>query len=137
MAIQVMAVQVDGETKTYVEIMYPGTLFSESEIKEVNSGRDPYAVAHEHKNAFGFRFFDQERTQVKVGSKTQVVSGERKNDSKFYYPGGQTFTVEEVKRLKGDHEILISNMEGNGYKKVVRTRRGNFQPFDSKTDEII
>jgi len=131
-----MAIEVNGDTKTYVEVMYPGILFSESDIQEVDY-RDPDAIAKKYKNAFGFRFFDQERTQVKVGSKTQTVSGERKNESKFYYPGGKTFTTAEVKKLKGDHEILISNMEGNGYAKVVRTRMGNFQPFDSKTDEII
>jgi hypothetical protein len=131
-----MTTEVTGETKTYVEVMYPGILFSESSVEEVDY-RDPYAVAKKYKNAFGFRFFDQERTEVKVGSKKQTVSGERKNESKFYYPDGETYTVADVKKLKGDHSILISNMEGNGYKKVVRTRMGNFQPFDSKTDEII
>jgi hypothetical protein len=131
-----MAIEVNGDTKTYVEVMYPGILFSESDVQEVDY-RDPDAIAKKFKNAFGFRFFDQERTQVKVGGKTSTVSGERRNESRFYYPDGETFTVDEVKKLKGDHKILISNMEGNGYKKVVRTRMGNFQPFDSKTDEII
>lgn len=131
-----MAKQVRGETKTYVEVLYPGILFSETEITEVDN-RDPDAIAQKYKNAFGLRFFDQERTEVKIGSKQQTVSGERKNESKLYYPNAQTFTVADVKKLPGDHTILISNMECNGYKKVVRTRVGNFQPFDPETDELL
>jgi|SRR5271157_4054613 len=132
-----MTTQVSGTTKTYVEVLYHSILFSENQVEEV-SYRDPNAIATKYKNAFGFRFFDQERTNVKIGGKDQTVYGERKHESQWYYPGGQVFTVEDVEKLKPkkDFEILISNMRGNGYKKVVKTRHGGFVPFSSR-DEII
>lgn len=131
-----MSQTVQGETKTYCEVLYPGIFFSENDVFEVNY-RDPNAIAIKHKNAFAFQFFDQERTQIKVGSKTQTVSGERKNESDWYYPGGQVFTLEQVKQLDGDYRTLISNMECNGYASVVRTRCGNFQPFDGTKARIL
>ncbi len=39
--------------------------------------------------------------------------------------------VADVERLDGDHSILLSNMRGNGWERVVLTRRGNFQPLES------
>ena len=119
---------LSGETKTYVELIFHSIIFSESSVEEVNSGRDPYAVATKHKNAFGFRFFDQSRKEVELDGKTSTVHGEKRNLSPWYYPGGQIFTLADVKKLtpKKDYEILISNMEGNGYSHVCKTRHGGF-----------
>lgn len=133
-----METQISGETKTYCEILYPGLLFSEDETIEVKS-RDAHDIAKRYKNAFAFRFYDQARTKVELDGKTQTVYGKRRNESKLYYPDGKTFTVKEIKSQLGEkeHSILISNMECNGWGKVVRTRMGNFQPFDSNKDKII
>lgn len=43
---------------------------------------------------------------------------------------GESLTTEDVERLPGDHSILLSNMRGNDWERVVRTRRGNFQPVE-------
>ncbi len=45
-------------------------------------------------------------------------------------------SLAEVKEELPAEKILISNMEGNGYKYVVKTIRGNFQPFEKK-DKIL
>lgn len=42
---------------------------------------------------------------------------------------GEALTAADVARLPGDHHILLSNMRGNEWERVVRTRRGNFQPL--------
>ncbi len=131
-----MKTEVQGETKTYVKVYYPGIIFSEDEVVEVGN-RDVKKVAKKYKNAYAFRFFDQARADVKIDGQTKKVFGEERNGSKTYYPGGEVLTLADVKRLDGDHKILISNMECNGYKKVVRSRVGNFQPFDDKKDEVI
>lgn len=43
---------------------------------------------------------------------------------------GEALTAADVERLPDDHSILLSNMQGNGWDRVVRTRRGNFQPVE-------
>jgi len=120
---------LSGETKTYVELIFHSIIFSETSVEEVSS-RDPQAVLENKKtkNAFGFRFFDQSRKDVELDGKTSTVHGEKRNVSPWYYPGGQIFTLADVKKLtpKKDYEILISNMEGNGYSHVCKTRHGGF-----------
>jgi hypothetical protein len=122
-----MKTSVNGKTKTYVELLYHSLLFSENEVEEVAT-RDPQAIAEKHKNAFGFRFFDQARTEVELDGKTQTVFGERRMESPWYYPGGVLYTLEQVKQLtpKKDYSILIGNMEMNNYPAVVKTRHGGF-----------
>ena len=120
---------LSGETKTYVELIFHSIIFSETSVEEVSS-RDPQAILENKKtkNAFGFRFFDQSRKDVELDGKTSTVHGEKRNVSPWYYPGGQIFTLADVKKLtpKKDYEILISNMEGNGYSHVCKTRHGGF-----------
>jgi hypothetical protein len=130
-------ITLSGKTKTYVELLYHSILFSENEVVEVDS-RDSEAIANKYKNAFGFHFFDQARTDVELDGKTQPVFGERRTVSPWYYPGGKVYTLNDVKSLKPkkDYEILISNMEGNGYSKVVKTRHGGFVPFQEE-DVVI
>jgi hypothetical protein len=127
---------VHGETKTYVKIYYPGILFSEDEVVEVDH-RDGEKIAKKYKNAYAFRFYDQAREDVVIDGCTQTVFGEERNSGKTCYPGGEVLTLADVKRLPGDYKILIGNMKCNGYKKVVRSRLGNFQPFDDAKDEIV
>jgi hypothetical protein len=124
-------------TKTYVEILYPGILFSEESVKEVN-GRNPSAIVKGlESGAFGFRFYDQVETTIILDGKPKKVASDRKNESGMYYPGGRLFTLDEVKSMGKDFHILASNMEGNNWPIVVRSRVGNFQPFDPKKDEVI
>ncbi|MBI2670613.1 hypothetical protein HYX18_01375 [Candidatus Woesearchaeota archaeon] len=51
--------------QTYVEILYPGIMFSESEIRKVIS-RDPSKVKVP-KEAYGFRFYDRSEVTTANG----------------------------------------------------------------------
>jgi hypothetical protein len=108
--------------KTYVEFYYPGSFMSESSSHEVESRDRPASIPV---NAYAYSFYDREET---------VVDGEKlvgliKNRSPMTY-FGQTMTIDEVKRNVPNCNILVSNMECNGWEKVVRTKLGNFQPLN-------
>jgi len=124
-------------TKTYVEYLYPGSFFSEEESKPVKE-RDPEKILKTlPKGVFAFLFYDQASTMVKVDGEAQTVYGKRKNVSGKYYPDAEIYTVPQLKALdEKQYHILIANMEGNGWKRVVKTRRGNFQPLE-KSDTIL
>jgi hypothetical protein len=125
----------DEITKTYVELQYPGLLFSEDEHKEVTE-RNAYKCAKQYPKAYSLQFYDQVSTTVVVDGYSQQVYGKRKNESPIYYPDGKTFTLDEVRTLTGDYSTLIANMQGNGYSKVVKTRTNNWQPFNEKCEII-
>jgi len=120
--------------KHYVEFLYPGSFMSETEVKNC-SHRDPKRMLKAAgKQCFAFRFFDQEV----VNKEGEELRGKAKNYSGHYYPNAEILTIDDVKALtpRKDYKILISNLEMNDWDPVVRTQRGNFQPF-GKNDEII
>lgn len=118
-------------TKHYVTFLYPGILFPEESTYEVET-RDP-AKLDIPKGAYAFTFHDQEVTTFEG----ETLTGKPKNHSARYYIADNAcvYTLEEVKNLFPDKRILISNMEGNGYKRVIRCNKGNFQPFED--DDVL
>ena len=122
-------------TKTYVELFYPGTLFAENERHLVKK-RDANGIAKKYPGAFSFQFYDLTSKPVNVDGVERIVAGHRKKVSPKYYPGGTILTAEDVKSMAGDHKILLSNMVGNGWERIVRCRTGNFQPFE-KGDVVL
>jgi hypothetical protein len=122
-------------TNTFVEILYPGSFMPEESVHKVKE-RDPERIAKSYPKAFCFEFYDVVQNRITVDGEEQTVSGKRKNKSGRYYPGATVFTTEDLKKLPEDFSILISNMECNGWTRVVRTRRGNFQPLE-KGDHIL
>lgn len=114
--------------KHYVIFYYPGSLFNEEETKLISSRKDKIEIP---KGSFGYRFFD--RTEVELDG--EALTGKRSNYSVMYYLG-RKMSLAEVKRELPTEKILIRNMEGNNYKYMVKTIRGNFQPF-KKGDKII
>lgn len=117
-------------TKTYIEYFYPGSFVSETSIEEV---KDRTITKDIPKGAYCFRFFDREEIEVNG----EVLRGKAKNHSKEYYPDAELYDVERVMREVTNPSILIRNMEGNGWKQVVKSRRGNFQPYDPEKVEIV
>lgn len=115
-------------TKTYVEIFYPGSFFPETKVQEVKD-RTPIDLPN---GAFAFSFFDREETKING----EVLYGKEKNRSGRFY-AGELFTLEEVKEKFPENRILISNLENNGYDRVVKTIRGNFQPFTSNDTMLV
>ena len=49
---------------------------------------------------------------------------------------GKVYTLKEVKKQFPKLKTLIRNIEGNNYKKVIKTRCGNWQPFE-RGDKVI
>lgn len=118
----------DMETVIYVEYEYPGIMFSETSVTRVSSRSVEAALRDAPEGAYAFSFI--ERLEGKAEGET--VKGKWKNRSGKHFIHGRVMNLKEVKRLSGDHKILISNMEANNIKRVVRCRTGNFQEFTDK-----
>lgn len=123
-------------TKSYVEKIYRGLLFSEPSTTEV-AERDPMKIENDG-SMQGFRFYDKEF--VVDGEKS--YDGETSNYSNWIY-FGKRMSLEQVKKLYGnnpDYRILISNMECNNYQYVCHTQAGSFLPMeegDITFDELV
>lgn len=111
------------ETVYYVEYLHFGLLFSETSRKKI-SDPDPKKVKQVD-GAYGFRIIKQE--QVLDGS--GVFKGSQKYLPGEYYFNGAVYTLNQVKDQFPDEKILISNMECNNYKKVIKCGH-RFFPFD-------
>lgn len=102
--------------KHYIEFIYPGVFFSESNIKEINK-RNPKSVEIPNA-AFGFRFMDREEMELKSG---EILKGDFKNISGWYYEG-KKMTLKDVKMEMPAKNILIDNMLLNKWKSIVWTK---------------
>ena len=125
--------------KHFVEFFSPGSFFAETDTKSIDSwdidkakemaksitqryGAKPYA----------FRFITRGRTDDELDSKVVEQSG-------YYFINGVVKTLEEIKAENNpDNRILISNMECNGWDRVVITRSPYrwTQPF-GKEDSVV
>lgn len=111
--------------KQYIEFFYPGSFVSESSAKEVADRTPPAELP---KGAYGYRFF----ARNEVTQDGETLRGRPKDYSGITYYG-EAMTLEEVKALtpSGDYRILVSNMESNGWGRVVKTIRGQFMPLNA------
>lgn len=110
----------DTVSKHFVTFYSPGTFFSETDSKTIDAWSTDLALRMadditQRYNAkpYGFRFSTRSRGPGELDSKETARSG-------MYFLGGKVETLEEVKaRATDDDRILISNMEGNGYKRII------------------
>jgi len=106
--------------KHFVIFFSPGTLLSEQSSESIDSWDVDKAVEMSRKikerygaTPYGFQFATRERKDDELDSKEIKRSG-------TYYLGGEVFTLEQIKsRNDPNDRILISNMECNGWDKVV------------------
>lgn len=106
--------------KHFVTFYSPGTFVAEYSEKPIESWNVQKAVKMARKiverhgaTPYGFRFSTRERTEDELDSKVTKTSG-------MYYLGGKILTLDDVKARKDPKDaILISNMEGNGIKKII------------------
>ena len=106
--------------KHFVIFLSPGTFVSEQTEKPIDSWDVDKAVemsrSIKERHAaipYGFYFATRERKDDELDSK------EIKR-SHYYYLGGTVLTLEDVKNRKDPKDkILISNMEGNDYDRIV------------------
>lgn len=115
-------------TKTYIEWIYPGILFSETSSSEVKTRSKNRKFA---KGAYGFRFFDREE----VEQNGEILKGEPKNYSKIHIKG-TAYTAEEAEKAFPDERILLSNIRINKMKGVIATKQGGFYEWDDNTEVI-
>lgn len=122
------------ERKTFVEFRFPGIMVTEKMVREVTE-RAPEKI-EVPEDAFAFTFFDRFQGMVKDEDQEIPVSSGPVNRSKgVYYIGGQTMTKEEILAQVPDPATLISNLEDEGCDCAIKTRMGNFQPFED--DDIL
>lgn len=105
--------------KHFVTFLSPGTFVFEETRLPIDSWDVPQAIEMSKSiterygaKPFGFRFSTQSRGPDDLDSKESARS-------KMYYLGGRILTLEDVKREMPGEDILISNMENNGYSKVL------------------
>lgn len=106
--------------KHFVIFCSPGTLTAETSEKSIKSWNVDDAIkmsleiTERHgATPYGFYFITRERKSKDLDSKVVKNSG-------MYYLGGKIETLEEIKAKNNpEDKILISNMECNGYKKIV------------------
>lgn len=105
--------------KHFVVFESPGTFVHEVSIRPIDSWNTAKAVKMSksiteryNSKPFAFYFTTRERTEKDLDSKVTHESGR-------YFLGGRILTVEDVKREMPTEKILISNMENNGWKRVV------------------
>ena len=120
--------------KTYVEFLYPGIIVSESSSKEVQS-RDISTIEIPG-GAFALKFYDIEYNEVKIDGKVLKDEPKRCRETGWQYLGGEVLTLADVEKKMPSERILISNMEWNKIKKVVKTKFGQCMPME-KGDCVI
>jgi len=106
--------------KHFVEFYSPGTFFSETTSKpidswDINTALEMVKGIKERYNAtpYGFKFVTYERSDSDLDSKVSKKSN-------MYFLGGTIETLAQIEaRHDDDDRILISNMHNNGYDKVL------------------
>ncbi len=107
-------------TKHFVTFYSPGTFVAETterpiEAWDVDAAKAMARTIRERHGAtpYGFRFSSRSRGKADLGSKVTATSP-------LYYLGGMVETLAEVKaRATEADRILIANMEGNGYDRII------------------
>ena len=112
--------------KHYVEFDTPGTLFPETEVRQVKT-RIPAELKRIPKYTYAIEFFDRE--EITKGKETLV--GKAKNRARRIV-FGKVFTKEELfAEGFNEHSPLYHNANNtNG--NVIKCITGNWQPWDKK-----
>lgn len=115
-----------------VEFQHPGSFVDEYTSKSLESYDDEFEVPA---SAVAYRFY--ELPDVPESTDEYTVVPKRMNEGPWHYVEASILTTEDVEELNtnGRYDILLSNMRGNGWGKVIKTRRGTFKPYEG--DEVI
>lgn len=116
-----------------IESESPGSFFSEQSFHAVPERTIEAALAVLPASAFRFRFYDALAATVDVEGEPQTVR-KNENTSAWHYAGGTIYTLAEMEALNiaeaGRYDILLSNMRGNGWDRVIHTPKGNWHPWE-------
>lgn len=106
--------------KHFVQFFSPGTFFNEVTVRPIDSWDVDTAVEmaksikeRYEATPFAFQFITKGRTMKELDSKVVATSPR-------YYLGGTVEALAQVKaRATKDDRILVSNMESNGWNRVI------------------
>lgn len=105
--------------KHFVTFFSPGTLVAETTELEIEDWYQGVAMEMAHDvverhgaTPYAFQFSTRERSDDELDSKVTRKSG-------LYFLGGKIQSLEQVKADPDSTPTLISNMESNGYRRVV------------------
>jgi hypothetical protein len=106
--------------KHFVTFYSPGTFVAETTAKQIDSWDVNAAVEMAHKvterygaTPYGFRFSTRTRGPDDLDSVESACSP-------MHYLGGKVETLDEVKaRATDKDQMLIANMEGNGWNRII------------------
>ena len=105
--------------KHFVTFFSPGTLVAETTELEIEDWYQGVAMDMAHDvterhgaTPYAFQFSTRERSDDELDSRVTRKSG-------LYFLGGKIQSLEEVKADPDSTPTLISNMESNGYRRVV------------------
>lgn len=120
--------------KTFVQFFYRGIFVSEISTREVEDRNVSKIVSMigVPEGAFGFKFFDILSSFAKIDGYDKEIEMKSAplNLSPMHYYQGIVYTIEDIKHQFSKEKILISNLEGNGHKKAILCRTGNWQPLE-------
>lgn len=120
------------EIRKHATPLYPGSFFpEEGQTIQVPLISSDLEVAKWFDSEAWFAIevtvAEYERWSTESGDeKWEPVKG---TESKHRIYVGQVLDVDAVRATVADPTILLSNMRGNGWDRMVKTRRGNFQPL--------
>src|SRR5690348_15092015 len=116
-------------TRTYVEMLFPGVFFPESQTRSVET-RDPAAV-NAPDGCYCFRFYDREEMPAANG--VEMLTGQPKNWSGRFYVGGAIHATDDLLAAfpEGDEiHRMARTSKLNGWNRLIKCRTGNWQPFE-------
>lgn len=129
----------DGEAQVdvvrYVEFLVPGSLYPNqvtqpaSEVLKDDGDVDPSKVPA---SAYAYMFFDRVEGVARVNGEDHKIFSMSFNRSHRCFINGTVYTVKQIREEFGDDgtkDILLRNVESNGWDRVVLCRTGNWQPM--------
>ncbi len=122
----------------FVTFLSPGTMVSEEDYHSIDSWDVDYAVTISRNitqrygaTPYGFYFTTRERKDNELDSK--IIK-----KSNMYYLGGDIFTLEDIKaRNNPKDRILISNMECNGYDRIIENNNSYKSTFPLNDGDVV
>lgn len=121
------------KTKYFVTFYYPDAFVGENCVREIDYRflRDTLD-RDESKGAYGFSFHSVNYVYID----DKEYKSEEFDQIGIFFIDGKLFTLKQIKEKFPGEYTLLANMEGNRWKKVVRTNGGWFLPFE-ENDQII
>lgn len=122
--------------KKFAQFSFPGTFFNESTVEEVDTFNA--RAIDWPKNAFAVWFFS--RTDVVDEDGNEFAGKPVQEPMMFYHPDCEVYNLAQVREGVESGEftdILLSNMECNGWSHIVKVPGGGCQPYNMETDKVL